>query len=229
MKKILGLVIIIILSAEAFSQGELENAFYFRFGYSQPTKQYWGIDDPDYWENGAIMNGFITEIGHIFIIDQPLAEGLRMGVNVDYLAFYYHKIINRDVRSGHVLFGSKVGPCLSYSPVDKLVFDIYGKFNPVWISTLQMTPLTDDLYEDESEFFMGFLGIGFSGGINIRYSVFMFGFDFNQSWNRLNYISGSNSDYEYDDHFGNQGTDAGDQHRIATPMPSLNFTMGLAF
>lgn len=225
MRKIIVLFFILTISAGAFAQGDLDKVFYLRFGYSKPAKAYWGIDEKEFWEDYDIKrNGINFELGQIFMFNSlPLADGLRLGLNADYLSFYYHGLKDSNDKIGHILIGSKIGPSLSYSPVDKLVFDTYFKFNIVWVSTL-----FDGSVGDETNFYLGTLGVGYSFGINVRYSVLMLGVDFNKSWNKLNYID-SDDGLQDDRYWGNWGNDSGDDTKEKTPMPSVNFTIGLAF
>ncbi|MBA7531107.1 hypothetical protein ES705_23318 [subsurface metagenome] len=226
MKKITLLFIAtLMISTAAFSQGDLDKQFYFRMGYSKPTMKYWGIDNDNFW-NDVKRNGFVFELGQIFMLNSiPLADGLRLGINADYLSFYYHGIKSDFITVGNIILGSKVGPSISYSPVDKLVFDAYGKFNPVWFGSVIMVP---EGTNTDSEIFLGALGIGYSLGINVRYSILMLGFDFNKSFTKLQYYDESEGLVD-DSYFGNMGTDSGDADKDRTPLSSMNFTIGLSF
>lgn len=218
MKKILLVISVMIFSAGIYAQGDLDNTFYFRFGISKPTKSYGGVDDDAFW-NDLKRNGLTFELGQIFMINQlQMADGLRLGVNVDYLALNYHAMKDEGNGLAAVIVGSKIGPSLSYSPVDKLVFDGYIKLNPTWVSAL--------FYVGESaasDYGLGFVGIGYSMGINVRYSILMLGFEFNKSWNKLKHYDADGN--ATDDYFGNFS----DPDKDRTPMPSYNFTIGLAF
>ncbi len=222
MKKLFLVTVIMVFAAGIYAQGDLDNAFYFRFGYSKPTKAYGGIDNDDIWDDMK-RNGIMFELGHIFYFNSlKMADGLRLGLNADYLNMTYHSIKHEEIdniKSRIFLFGSKIGPVISYSPVDKLVFDAFVKLNPVWVSTL-----VDDTYGNESEVFVGFMGIGYSFGINVRYSILMVGFDFNKSWNKMRWIDddGNLSD---DIFVGN----ASDNDKDYTPVPNFNISIGLAF
>ncbi|MGD2033501.1 MAG: hypothetical protein PVF73_00485 [Bacteroidales bacterium] len=220
MKRIFVFLAALVITAGTFAQGDLDNSFYFRFGYSKPTKSYGGVDNDNLWDD-IKRNGFLFEIGHLFYFNSlDMADGLRLGLNADYANFTFHSLKNEnfdDSQTSFFLFGSKIGPVLSYSPVDKLVFDAFIKFNPVWVSAAV------DSYGDEGDLYLGFVGVGFSTGINIRYSILMLGFDFSNSWNKLQYYDDDDGfDGEYLGNYSDSSTDY-------SPLPSFNLTIGLAF
>ncbi|MBN2523371.1 MAG: hypothetical protein JXB24_08835 [Bacteroidales bacterium] len=227
MKKLFVVTVIMVFAAGLYAQGDLDNAFYFRMGYSKPTKTYWGVDDKSMWDDYDVKrNGFVFELGQMFYFNSlKMADGLRLGLNADYISFYYHgiKAEDSDDKLGHILFGSKIGPVLSYSPVDKLVFDGYVKLNPVWVSSI-----VEQYEEEDNDVWLGFMGVGYSFGFNVRYSILMVGFDFNRSWNKLQYLD-EDDGLESDITWGNWGDDDGDEDKDYTPMPSFNITIGLAF
>ena len=69
MKKISFLLIVFSISLSILAQdsGDLENQFYFRFGYSNPTNSYLGIDDNTFWDE--VKKGGVTfEPGQIFML-----------------------------------------------------------------------------------------------------------------------------------------------------------------
>ena len=221
MKKLYLIFILSIIFAGAYSQGDLDNAFYFRFGYSKPAQSYLGNDDADVWDE-VKRNGLVFEVGKIYMLNSiPLADGLRLGINADFLSFYFHHFKAGDEKDRYFALGSKVGPSLSYSPVNKLVFDLYGKFNPVWVSARVFTFQSLD---NEYEFNFGYLGLGYSFGINIRYSILLLGFDFNKSFNKLQHYDEVNGEFDgtYKGNVSNDNTDY-------SPMPSYNFSIGIAF
>jgi len=223
MKKILLIISVMIFSASIYAQGDLDNTFYFRFGLSKPTKTYMGTEKADWDNNNLKRTGFCFELGSIFMINQlDMGDGLRLGINVDYLAVNYHAMKDAGDGLGAFIVGSKVGPSLSYSPVDKLVFDGYAKLNPTWVAGLIYVGDYSDMLG--LNYGLGTFGIGYSLGINVRYSILMLGFEFNKSWNKLkNYDTDGNV---IDDSYVGNFHDA---DKDATPMPSYNFTIGLAF
>jgi hypothetical protein len=115
--------------------------------------------------------------------------------------------------------GSKVGPSFSYSPVDRLVFDTYFKFNPVWVAANAIVSSE----EDDNEFFLGFMGIKYSVGMNVRYSILMMGFEFNPGFAKLKWFDDEAKELT-DEYFGNVNDNS-----KKTPVPAMNFTIGLSF
>ena len=89
MKKLIILVFVALLSIPCFSQdaGDLENQFYFRFGYSNPSWKYYGLDGKSDFPDGARKFGGVFELGSIFYINRlKIRDGMRLGINVDYLS-----------------------------------------------------------------------------------------------------------------------------------------------
>ena len=114
---------------------------------------------------------------------------------------------------------SKVGPSLSYSPVNRLVFDVFFKLKIPWVSACYFEA-PDDPDRDE-DYYLGAMDIGYSTGINIRYSVLMLGFDFSSNNMKMN------SDEDNDIYLGNflDPSDMGEKTKFAY----MNFTIGLNF
>jgi len=66
----------------------LENQFYIRTGFSLPTKSYFDSN----WDIGSHF-GSITEFGSIYMFNfLKLADGLRLGINVDWAEITYHHV-----------------------------------------------------------------------------------------------------------------------------------------
>jgi hypothetical protein len=222
MKRVCLLLIAVFIANFTFSQedGDLKNRFYFRGGLSIPTWKYGGEDGKDDFPDDTKRGGAVFELGSIFMLNSlKLVDGMRIGINVDYLSLSYHSMKSNDYDAARtaLFFGSKIGPSFTYSPVDKLAFDTYIKFNPVWIASV-----VDDSYGDEDpDVYMGFFGTKLSAGFNIRYSILMIGFEYNPGSAKLKWID---EDAEDDDYLGNADDD-GDK----TPMPGYNITFGLSF
>ena len=124
------------------SSGDLENQFYFRFGYSQATTSYLGVDDVEFWDYFSRYGG-VFELGQIFIINKAaLSDGLRIGINVDYAEVSYHQLteIDTDIdfAIGLLKLASKIGPSLSYSPAEHLVFDVFVKAKIPWVAGIAL-------------------------------------------------------------------------------------------
>jgi hypothetical protein len=185
-----------------------------------PTWKYFGHDGKSDWSGGYKRMGGIFEFGSIFMLNSiKLAPGMRIGINVDYLSIDYHRFSSSslDQKYHFGYLGSKIGPSFSYSPVNRLVIDTYFKFNPVWVAGSEW------LLYDEDNFFLGFMGIKYSVGLNVRYSILMVGFEYNPGYAKFRWYDKDNSELS-DEYMGN-GNDNGDK----TPVPGMHFTLGLSF
>jgi hypothetical protein len=196
------------------SSGDLENQFYFRFGYSQATTSYLGVDEVEFWDDFNRVGG-VFELGHIFILNKAaLSDGLRIGINVDYAEFSYHHLTypDEDVTLGLAKLSSKIGPSLSYSPASNLVFDVFVKAKIPWVGAIAL------VVDGEDEVFLGTLGFGVATGINVRYRFIMLGFEYNSDKMKF-----ENQDYP-GEYFGDFSEDSD-----KTPMPSFSFSLGFCF
>ena len=208
------MVLSISILSLAQSSGDLENQFYFRFGYSQATTSYLGVDEVEFWDSFT-RNGGVFELGHIFILNKAaLSDGLRLGINIDYAEFSYHHLYysDEDVTLGLLKFASKVGPSLSYSPGGKLVFDVFVKAKIPWVAGIVIWS------DDDDEVYLAKPAIGVATGINVRYGFLMLGFEFNSDNMKF-----ESHDYP-GEYFGNFSDDSD-----KTPMPSLSFSLGFCF
>jgi len=225
MKKISILLLVCCLSTLSFAQESqgLDNRFYVRIGYSMPANSYLGYNNSPYQELISTTGG-VFEIGSIFMLNNlDLGDGLRIGINVDFAEVTYHQFKYEDtfevvkLHMGQV--SSKVGPSLSYSPVNRLVFDGFFKLKIPWVAFGYFeAPDDPDLNED---YYLGAIDIGFSAGINIRYSALMLGFDFSSNNMKMN------SDEDSEVYLGNflDPYDSGEKTKIAY----MNFTIGVNF
>ena len=219
MKKIFLLIIVLGISLATYAQDGrgLDNQFYFRFGFSKPATSYFGGEKSD-WDDISRTGGMF-ELGSIFIINNlDLADGLRLGINVDYLDISYHQfnVDIEDVSLRMVKLSSKVGPSLSYNPASKLVLDAYIKAKIPWVGGLWID-YPDTAFEDDEQF-LGTGGFGFSTGFNIRFSVLMLGFEYTSDKMKLKNVDDS------DIYLGNFHDD-GDKSKLA----NFNFTVGVSF
>ena len=225
MKKLLILTLAVCLSYASFAQdGEgLDNRFYFRGGFSNPTDAYLGYKNTPLPEF-ITSKGWVFELGSIFMLNNlDLADGLRLGINVDYAEITYHQfkyeVSVEEIKLFMGQVSSKVGPSLSYSPVNRLVFDGFFKLKIPWVAAGYFNaPDTPELDED---YYLGAIDVGFSTGINVRYGVLMVGFDYSSNNMKMN------SDEDSDVYLGNflDPSDTGDKTKIAY----MNFTIGLNF
>ena len=221
MKKISLLLIVSFIPLLGFTQdnGDLEKQFYIRFGFSNPTNSYIGIDDNSFWDE-VNKSGGVFELGQIFILNSiPLSDGLRLGINVDYAEISYHQLSAKttDDALGILKISSKIGPSISYSPANKLVFDAFIKAKIPWVAGLAF--IEDGSVNVNDENYIGTLGFGFSTGINVRYRFIMAGFEFNKDSMKLENVDVKG------EYFGN----ASDFNDDKTPMPCMNFTFGFCF
>lgn len=218
MKKISIACIVLCISLTSFAQemGDLDSKFYFRFAYSRPTSTYIGVDEDEFWDYFNRVGG-VFELGHIFILNQAaLADGLRLGINVDYAEFSFNHLGGTDVDDinlGVVKLASKIGPSLSYSPAGELVFDVFFKAKIPWVGGVVLYTV-----DDVEEVFLAKPGIGFATGLNLRYRFLMLGFEFNSD--KMKFES---QDYP-GEYFGDY---TGDSDK--TPMPSMSFSIGFCF
>jgi hypothetical protein len=225
MKKLLILLLAVFLSFASFAQeGEgLDNRFYFRGGFSNPTDSYLGYKNTPFPEYIS-SKGWVVEIGSIFMLNNlDLADGLRLGINVDYAEIVYHRFTYDDGVDEATLYmgqvSSKVGPSISFSPVNRLVFDGFFKLKIPWVAFGYFdAPSEPEIHED---YYLGAIDVGFSTGINIRYGVLMVGFDYSSNNMKMN------SDEDSEDYLGNyfDPSDTGDKTKIAY----WNFTIGVNF
>jgi hypothetical protein len=162
-------------------------------------------------------------MGRIFMLNFiRLAPGMRIGINVDYLSICYHQLdANRETSLEYkymdVSLGSKIGPSFSYSPVKHLAFDIYGKINPVWIGAANSQLVHVD---NSDQTYLGYLGIKYSLGLNIRYAALITGFEFNPGSMRFKNTSDG---IDHDPYlYNSDGTNK-------TKIPCYNITIGLCF
>jgi len=219
MKKLIILVFVALLSIPCFSQdaGDLENQFYFRFGYSNPSWKYYGLDGKDDFPDEARKFGGVFELGSIFYINRlKIADGMRLGINADYISISAQAFdFSDDLNLYNVFIGSKVGLVFSYNPTGKLVLDAVAKLNPVWGAGIG---IQEGGNIDEEDMYYGFMGFKYSLGVNIRWSILIFGFEYNPGSMKLQNDGGSG------EYFGNAKDDSD-----KTPMPYMNFTFGFSF
>jgi hypothetical protein len=224
MKKLLAIIMLVATTVAGFSQdGNLKKQTYFRVGLSVPTWKYLGLDGKSDWPDEMKRTGGLFEVGHIYMLNKiKIANGMRIGINVDFLSLDYHRFSVKSAKysSNFVYVGSKIGPSFSYSPVKRLVFDTYFKFNPVWVAG-DATMFHDESTDDQ--FYMGYMGIKYSVGLNVRYSILMLGFEFNPGFAKLRYYN--TDENKLTDEYMSNDSDNGKK----TNVPGFNITLGLSF
>jgi hypothetical protein len=209
-----------VLSQTKSSQKTLDNEFYFRFGYSLPFWNQYGAEKTN-WEEGSKRLGFTSEVGTIFIFKNiPSSENMALGIDVDYISVYWHKFKTFDEGSDIDLWNfridTKIGPSLTFNPIDRLAFDLFVKADFCWFTA---TGIIYDNDMDEMEGYVDVFTVGISTGFNVRYSVLMVGFEFNTINPQL-------------ENTENQGEYLGDVNNASSKkslLPSVNFTLGLSF
>jgi hypothetical protein len=232
MKRILflPLILIFLVPGVTFSQedGDLENQFYFRFGASIPSWKYRGLEGKDKYADDIKRGGGIFEMGSIFMLNSlKLAKGMRIGINVDYLSLNFNRFKSKDHENKFTTFfwGLKVGPSFSYSPVKKITFDTYIKFNPVWLSTAVYAPYKSSASpKPDPEIYIDFFAPKLSVGLNVRLAAFMLGFEYNPGLMKYKYYDQDQE--ELVDHYIGRNDDVGSDK---TPTPCYNATLGFSF
>jgi len=227
MKRITVIIATVFLFLNSFSQ-EFDNEFYFRFGYSNPFWKQFELSEDEFLQAGFNKKmGLSFELGTIFMLNRLLqSDKAVFGIDADYLSLTYnHFYVDRMFKNGnfaHLRASSKVGPSFTYTPVDKLAFDIFAKANIVWSS---VAVFFDEVYGDADDFYLGGVKMGFSTGLNIRYDILMVGIEYETVSPKL----------ESDDHPGvylqevinsNFGKNS---QAIKSKIPCMNFTLGLSF
>lgn len=219
MKKTILLFAFALITISSISQN-FDNEFYFRFGYSNPSWNQFGLNQ-DEWKDMGFENkiGGIFELGSIFMINSlPAAENMALGINVDYLYMIYNSFSTNnsyDEAFANARVGSKIGPSFTYSPVNKLAFDIYAKADIAWAAAAVWY---EGSIGDADDYYRGKVALGFSTGLNIRYGILMLGFEFDTNSPKL-----ESDDYP-GEYIGNNNDDSN-----KSPLPCMNFTLGLSF
>ena len=150
----------------------------------------------------------------------PESDKIALGIDVDYLSFYWQKFETMEEGSSLDLWNlridTKVGPSFTFAPVNRLAFDLFVKADFSWFSA------TSIIYDDDMDNMEGYADIfcvGLSTGFNVRYSILMVGFEFNTISPQL-----ENTE-EPGEYIGN----INDVNSKKSPLPSVNFTIGLSF
>ena len=219
MKKLTVLLVAILISIASFAQSNIDNVFYFRLGYSSPSWEQFGGTKDDFKDFSK--SGFMAEIGKIYMLNFiPMPENMAIGIDVDFLSIYWHRFSNSndfgDIDIATLRFDSKVGPSFTFSPVDKLAFDVYVKADFSWVTA---TAVVYDNDAADADGYGKVVSVGLSTGLNVRYSKLMLGIEFNTISPKLEDVD---NDGEY---FGN----INDPNSDKSPLPSLSFSIGMNF
>lgn len=223
MKKIITLLAIVLFSFASFAQ-DLTNQFYFRVGYSSPSWTQYGMEKQDNWNSFGYdsKTGATFEIGSIFMLKGILnSDKVSLGINADYLYLTYGNFSGEthdgymDLGVANLRVGSKIGPSFTFSPVNKMAIDVYTKLDIAWGTAAVQY---EDKPSDADDYYSGYGTLGFSAGVNFRYSLLIVGMEFNTISPKLE------SDDNPGEYWGNANDD-GDK----TTLPCMNFTIGMSF
>lgn len=225
MKRLTILFAVIFLSLTAICQ-ELDNTVYFRFGYSDPSWNYFD-QGKDYWTEGTKKIGGNFEVGTIFLIKSIIpAENVAIGIDATFLYANFNNFHNGDetgdVNIGIYRVGSKIGPSFTFSPVEKMAFDVYVKADIAWASLI--APYEEKI-DDGDDYYLDYLPVGLSTGLNFRYGILMLGVEYNTISPEL----------ESDDNRGIYWQEMMnvlngiDDESKKSKMQNLNFTIGMCF
>jgi len=216
MKKITLLFTTVLVSFISFAQGEFDNKVYARIGYSNPSWE--PVSRFENWENGYKKYGAIFDAGTIFMFDGILSSDKTcIGLDVTYVSVYWHKFINDPSKLDvhNLRLSSKIGPSFTYSPDGKLAFDVFIKADMGW-ATGTAYIYNHDIEEDDV--FTNFITPGWSTGFNVRIKNLMLGFEYSTISPKL-----ENEEIQ-EEYLGNADDDS-----EKSPMPSLNFMVGVCF
>lgn len=225
MKRLSILFAVIFMSLTALCQ-ELDNKFYFRFGYSNPSWNYFG-QGKDYWADGTSKFGGNFEVGTIFMIQRITpAKNMAFGIDATYLYANFNDFHRGDktgdTNLGIYRVGSKAGPSFTYSPIKKMAFDVYVKADVAWAA---LAAPYEKKIDDGDDYFLDYLPVGLSTGLNFRYGILLLGIEYNTISPQL----------ESDDYKGVYLQDGINQHNgevngiKKSKMQNLNFTIGMCF
>lgn len=217
MKKLTLLFTAVLISMASFGQGKLDNKFYVRAGYSNPS---WEpvVRFEDDWVGGYDKYGAMFDLGTIFMFNHILAtENMSLGLDVNYISAYWHRFKNTNsaLDVHNLRLCSKIGPSFTYSPNNKVAFDLYVKADIAW-ATGTAYIYNEDIEEDDV--FTNFATIGLSSGFNIRFNNLMLGFEYDTVSPKL-----ENEEIK-GEYLGNMEDNSEKSYR-----PSFSFSIGLCF
>lgn len=225
MKKSILLLAIALMSLNAFSQ-QLDNKFYFRFGYSSPSWKYFDRSK-DFWPEGTSKYGANFELGTIFMLPSILeSKIMSVGIDADFIYANFNNFHIEDsegnINYGMYRVGSKVGPSFTYMPARDLAFDVYVKADIAWAAVL--APYEKKI-DDGDDYFIDYLPVGFSTGLNFRYGMLMLGVEYNTISPKLESDDYEGTYFQEILDYLEESETTGEKSK----MPNLNFTIGLNF
>ncbi len=133
---------------------------------------------------GDMDKGFGVNLGTQYYINSiDVLDGLKFGVDWTYLSWTYLMAYNSEsiVDEASHFVGMKIGPTVSYNPIDKLIVDLKFTFQPTYIGISNSLQVPDGFGGFDTEYF---LGAAFKTrtalGLYVRYKPFILGFE--SSW-----------------------------------------------
>jgi hypothetical protein len=241
MRKNLLTTLLLVVVCIASAQEQIPDAkkFYIKGGYTLKGKNYYGINDSkdtklydQYWKNRTLKGGNL-ELGSIFNIDQiKLGEKFGVGIDVNYLTINYMgqtftEDANAEEKTYFLSVGSAVGPVFTYHANKSIAFDLFFKVNPIWLSADIITS-TSKNNPDNTSGYLGFEGMKYKMGLNVRLDFFVISAEFNPGSVML-----QNYDIS-EEYIGNKGERNDGELVISknykkTPLPVFNFNIGFCF
>lgn len=224
MKKIISTLLLAMLGSALFAQGDVFDATFLTFSYQNPVFKWGKLGNRTSGENlkdfykdryTARHWGIALESGTTFYFHnfEP-TDGLKIAIAWDFLDLgmnlfrYDDYIVNLDeAGESHDNNGEKVqcldlfanysmnvGPMITFSPIQGLCIDAYGKWRPTvgvnFYNQLFHEGVTDKIYTNENEATAGKnklkqenMRIGgslgtISCGLNVRYEFIMIGIEY---------------------------------------------------
>ncbi|MFO7868246.1 MAG: hypothetical protein R6U95_02985 [Bacteroidales bacterium] len=243
MKKISVLFILALLSITGYSQGTIYNSSHFTMNWNRPIWNFGENPDFDasqnrymhYTENyEADHYGGSLDFGTSFYIHPTgFIDGFKAGIIVDFIDIGINYFTYQDYETQSISgfqvpdeesvscsdltgrFSVNVGALATFSPIDNLYFDIYGKLRPTfgirWHDIVQdfNSDVYYEYYEEGSviinrqkndDTHLGF-GLLSSFGLDIRYFRFVTGMEFvTGTLNLKSNNTGEKTEY-YDQYF----------------------------
>ncbi len=222
MKKLALLIVALMIVFSADAQKKFDNEVYFRFGYSNPCWTQFGADKDwwDQWPGTTSRWGLTGEFGTIFMLTTlNRNETLALGLDIDWVSFYWHRFtyeeMNYTLDMATMRFDTKVGPSLTFSPVKRIAIDVFVKADFGWFTGVALIENDDT---GDAEGFGDIFAVGLSTGANFRFSILMVGIEFNTITTKLENFDESGYYLDFTDNDSDK-----------SPLPSMNFTVGLSF
>jgi len=165
-------------------KGVFDNSFYWTFSSSSATGDFaLDIDDIDDFDKGrgGMGGGFGTSIGSIIYLNNiDFHEQIKVGIDVTYLnwVMLFAADVETPADGSTHFFSMKVGPLVSYNPIDNVLIDLRLTLQP---STIIYINTIEDGYDEYGQNYKYIMGAGSkirTGlGLNVRYRPFTIGFE----------------------------------------------------